>query len=113
MHLRWKAGRFERRHATGGPVLQKGRKLGRYELLGPLGAGGMAEVWKAKAVGPGGFERQVVIKCIQPAHSSDPEFVRLFVDEAKILGLLHHPNVVQVHEFADDDGALFLALEYV
>jgi serine/threonine protein kinase len=90
-----------------------GVKLGRYQLLAPLGVGGMAEVFKARMVGPGGFTRDVVIKRILPAHGNDPEFVRMFADEAKILGLLHHPNVVQVHEFGEDDGMLFLAMEYV
>ena len=90
-----------------------GVKLGRYELVAPLGVGGMAEVFKARVAGPGGFARDVVIKRILPAHGSDPEFVRMFADEAKILGRLHHPNVVQVHEFGEDDGMLFLAMEYV
>ncbi len=90
-----------------------GVRLGRYELIAPLGVGGMAEVFKARMAGPGGFARDVVIKRILPAHSSDPEFVRMFADEAKILGRLNHPNVVQVHEFGEDDGMLFLAMEYV
>src|SRR5262249_45911109 len=42
----------------------------------------------------------------------DAEFVRMFIDEAKILGMLHHPNVVHVYDFGEDDGRLFLALEY-
>jgi serine/threonine-protein kinase len=88
-------------------------RLGRYELLQPLGIGGMAEVFKARTQGPGGFERQVVIKRILPGHTEDPEFVRMFIDEAKILGMLHHPNVVQVYDFGEDEGRLFLALEYV
>jgi serine/threonine protein kinase len=90
-----------------------GVKLGRYQLVAPLGVGGMAEVFKARMAGPGGFARDVVIKRILPAHGNDPEFVRMFADEAKILGLLHHPNVVQVLEFGEDDGMLFLAMEYV
>jgi serine/threonine-protein kinase len=88
-------------------------RLGRYELLHPLGIGGMAEVFKARAQGPGGFARDVVIKRILPAHGDDPEFIRMFVDEAKLLGLLHHPNIVDVYDFGEDDGVLFLALEYV
>jgi tRNA A-37 threonylcarbamoyl transferase component Bud32 len=88
-------------------------QLGRYQLLHPLGVGGMAEVFKARALGPSGFERDVVIKRILPAHGRDPEFVRMFVDEAKILGLLHHPNVVQVYDFGEDEGTPYLALEYV
>ena len=87
--------------------------LGRYELLHPLGVGGMAQVFKARAMGPGGFERDVVVKRILPEHGRDSEFIRMFVDEAKMLGLLHHPNVVQVYDFGEDDGMLFLALEYV
>src|SRR5215471_287161 len=88
-------------------------KLGRYELVQPLGVGGMAQVFKARAVGPGGFQRDVVVKRILPEHGRDSEFIRMFVDEAKLLGMLHHPNVVQVYEFGEDDGVLFLALEYV
>jgi serine/threonine protein kinase len=87
--------------------------LGRYELLHPLGVGGMAQVFKAQAVGPGGFKRDVVVKRILPEYGRDPEFIRMFVDEAKLLGLLHHPNIVQVYDFGEDDGTLFLALEYV
>jgi len=87
--------------------------LGRYELVQPLGVGGMAQVFKARAMGPGGFRRDVVVKRILPQYGRDSEFIRMFVDEAKLLGLLHHPNVVQVYEFGEDDGVLFLALEYV
>jgi eukaryotic-like serine/threonine-protein kinase len=88
-------------------------KLGHYELLHPLGAGGMAEVFKARAIGPAGFERDVVVKRILPAYGRDEDFVRMFADEARILGLIHHPNVVQAFEFGEDDGTLYLALEYV
>src|SRR5262249_24223273 len=75
--------------------------------------GGMAEVFKARAVGSAGFVRDVVIKRILPGHGRDPEFVRMFVDEAKVLGMLHHPNVAQAYDFGEEDGPLFLALEYV
>ncbi|HEY4183775.1 MAG TPA: serine/threonine-protein kinase [Polyangia bacterium] len=88
-------------------------KLGHYELLHPLGAGGMAEVFKARALGPAGFEREVVIKRILPAYGRDEDFVRMFADEARILGLVNHPNVVQALEFGEEDGTLYLALEYV
>jgi len=87
--------------------------LGRYELLHPLGVGGMAQVFKARALGPGGFKRDVVVKRILPEYGRDSEFMRMFVDEAKILGMLHHPNIVQVYDFGDLNGVLFLALEYV
>jgi serine/threonine-protein kinase len=73
----------------------------------------MAEVFKARASGPGGFERTVVVKRILPANGEDPEFVRMFIAEAKILGMLHHPNVVQAYDFGEADGTLFLVLEFV
>jgi serine/threonine protein kinase len=88
-------------------------QLGRYQLQELLGVGGMAEVFKARRSGPGGFERTVVVKRILPANCEDPEFVRMFVAEAKILGMLHHPNVVQAYDFGEADGTLFLVLEYV
>jgi eukaryotic-like serine/threonine-protein kinase len=88
-------------------------QLGRYRLLRSLGIGGMAEAFKASYSGPGGFERTVVVKRILPANCEDPEFVRMFMAEAKILGMLHHPNVVQVYDFGESDGSLFLVLEYV
>src|SRR6476646_9762273 len=87
--------------------------LGRYELLQPLGVGGMAQVFMPRALGPGGLVSDVVVKRILPEHGRDSEFIRMFVDEAKILGLLHHPNGVQVYDFGEDNGVLFLALEYV
>jgi eukaryotic-like serine/threonine-protein kinase len=88
-------------------------RLGRYALTELLGVGGMAEVFKARASGPGGFERTVVVKRILPANCGDPEFVRMFMAEAKILGMLHHPNVVQAYDFGEADGTLFLVLEFV
>jgi serine/threonine-protein kinase len=88
-------------------------QLGRYRLIKSLGAGGMAEAFKATYSGPGGFERTVVVKRILPANGGDPEFLRMFTAEAKILGMLHHPNVVQAYDFGESDGALFLVLEYV
>jgi serine/threonine protein kinase len=94
-------------------VSPRGQRVGRYELLELLGIGGMAEVFKARCSGPGGFQRTVVVKRILPANGRDPAFVRMFVSEAKILGLLHHPNVVQVYDFGESDGVLFLVLEYV
>jgi serine/threonine-protein kinase len=88
-------------------------QLGRYQLLDLLGVGGMAEVFKARCTGPGGFERTVVVKRILPAFGRDGGFLRMFVSEAKILGLLNHPNVVQVYDFGESSGTFFLVLEYV
>jgi serine/threonine-protein kinase len=96
--------------AGGGPTIGQ---LGRYRLIKSLGVGGQAEVFKARYSGPGGFERTVVVKRILPANCEDPEFLRMFAAEAKILGMLHHPNVVHAYDVGESDGALFLVLEYV
>jgi serine/threonine-protein kinase len=88
-------------------------RVGRYEIIELLGVGGMAEVFKATSSGAGGFQRTVVIKRIHPVSNEDPQFVAMFVAEAKILGMLHHPNVVQAYDFGEADGSLFLVLEYV
>lgn len=88
-------------------------QLGRYRLVKSLGVGGQAEVFKARYSGPGGFERTVVVKRILPANCEDAEFLRMFAAEARILGMLHHPNVVQAYDVGESDGALFLVLEYV
>ncbi|HVR03530.1 MAG TPA: serine/threonine-protein kinase, partial [Polyangia bacterium] len=89
------------------------RRCGRYELLHPLGAGGMAEVFKARVTGSAGFRRDVVLKRLHAANNDDPEFVSMFTDEARILGVLHHPNVVQALDFGRENDKLFLVLEYV
>jgi serine/threonine-protein kinase len=88
-------------------------RIGRYEILARVGTGGMAEAFRAMARGPGGYQRELIIKSILPALASDPEFVRLFIAEAKLLGMINHPNVVQVYDFGEQDGRHFLALEYL
>ncbi|HTB60609.1 MAG TPA: serine/threonine-protein kinase [Polyangia bacterium] len=96
--------------ARGAP---NGRHLGRYQLGPLLGTGGMAEVFKATDTSAVGDRRTVVVKRILPTHSHDTEFVRLFMAEAKILGLCHHPNVVEAYDFGESGGVPFLVLEYV
>jgi serine/threonine protein kinase len=88
-------------------------RIGRYEIVERIGAGGMAEAFRAVARGPGGYERQLIIKCILPELAEDEAFINLFVSEAKILGMIHHPNVVQVYDFGEADGRHFLALEFL
>ncbi len=88
-------------------------QLGRYKLIQLLGIGGMAEVFKARCASPGGIDRTVVVKRILPVHCRDPEFVRMFVAEAQLLGLLDHPNVVQAYDLGEFEGTLFMVLEYV
>ncbi len=90
-------------------------KLGPFELLRRLGAGGMAETFVAVRRGPGGFEQRVCIKRILPAYVSDQSFVASFLAEARTSAALRHTNIVQVLDFglAPEDGSYYLALELV
>jgi len=85
----------------------------KYRLTEKLGSGGMAEVFRAVGEGPAAFERPFVVKRIHPRLSGKPEFVRMFVDEANISARLIHPNIVQVFEFASQDGSYYLVMEPV
>jgi serine/threonine-protein kinase len=87
--------------------------FGRYKLLGRIGEGGMAEVYRALMTGPEGFERELVVKRILPRLSETGDFKTMFIREAKISALLLHPNIVQIYEFGEADGAYFIAMENV
>jgi len=87
--------------------------FGKYLLLDRIAVGGMAEVFAAKAFGAEGFERIVAIKKILPTLGEDPEFVSMFVDEARIAVQLAHENVVQVLELGKHDESLYIAMEYI
>ncbi len=87
--------------------------LGRYEVVGHLATGGMAEVFLCKLHGPNGFQRAVVVKRTLPYLARQKQFVDMFVDEARIISRIRHPNVVQVQELAQDQDDLLLVLEYL
>jgi serine/threonine protein kinase len=87
--------------------------LGPYELGERLGLGGMAEVFVAYRGGPHGFAKKVALKRILPELAQDPRFVAMFCDEARISAPLCHPNIVQVIDFGESHGELFMAMEYV
>ena len=87
--------------------------IGRYEIIEKVGVGGMAEVYRAIARGPGRYQRELIIKRILPHLADEADFVRAFVDEGKILGMLNHPNIVGVYDFGEDRGRHYLALEYL
>lgn len=89
-------------------------RLGRYELIAQLATGGMGRVSLGKSTGEGGFERHVVIKSLDAVDVDDAEATAMFLDEARILGMLHHQHVAAIQEVGrDDTGRLFLVLEYV
>lgn len=89
------------------------QRFGKYQILERVAAGGMAEVFKARMDGEGGFQRLFAIKRILPHLSSRPEFVEMLVEEAKIAGLLSHANIVQILDLGEVDGTCFVAMEYV
>jgi serine/threonine-protein kinase len=88
-------------------------RLGPYELLRRIATGGMAEVYLARRAGPHGFQKIVAVKRILPQFARDADFVAMFVDEARVCARLGHPNIVQVFDFGEQDGELYMAMEYV
>ncbi len=86
---------------------------GPYLLLEKIGAGGMAEVFRAVRNGPQGFVRQFAIKRIIPRHAESKDFVEMFCNEARLSALLSHPNLVQVYDFGEIDGSYYLAMEFL
>ncbi len=91
----------------------EGEPFGRYILERPLARGGMAEIFFARHDGPAGFSRHLVIKRILKELASNTEFVEMFLDEARLVAQLSHPNIVQLFDFGEVDGAYFLAMELV
>ena len=87
-------------------------KIGRYEVVGKLTTGGMAEIFLGRLTGPRGFEKPVVIKRIL-GHLTSTTFSEMFLDEARIVADIRHPNVVQVFDFGEEAGQLFMAMEYL
>jgi serine/threonine-protein kinase len=90
-----------------------GVTFGHYTLLAKLATGGMAEIWLARQTGLKGFERIVVIKRIIESLSADESFVEMFLDEARIVVQLTHPNIVQVFDLGEFGGAYYIAMEYL
>jgi eukaryotic-like serine/threonine-protein kinase len=87
--------------------------FGRYQLLERLAVGGMAELYRARSVAAAGVSKAVVVKKILPAFAGQRDFVRMFVNEAKIAVTLSHGNIAQVFDFGEVDGEYYLAMEYV
>lgn len=86
-------------------ALSSGSKLGPYEILAAIGAGGMGEVYRARDPRIG---RDVAIKVLPASYSSDPERLRRFEQEARATGALNHPNILSIYDVGKDDGAPYL-----
>ena len=87
--------------------------FGKYQILERIARGGMAEIYKARMEGIGGFNRLFAIKRILPSLSENREYIDLLVDEAKIAGLLSHANIVQILDLGQVNGQYYVAMEYV
>jgi eukaryotic-like serine/threonine-protein kinase len=93
--------------------LQGGQVFGRFRLLMEMGVGGMAALFLARIRGPKQFEKMVAIKRIHDHLTRNDEFVDMFLDEARIAALVHHPNVVNTFDLGTIQGSYFIAMEYV
>ncbi|MBX3223416.1 MAG: serine/threonine protein kinase [Labilithrix sp.] len=89
------------------------RRFGPYTLFAPVGRGGMAELFLARAETELGATRLVVVKLILPAFSDDPRFAEMLIHEAKLAAGLSHRHIVQVHDLGRDEDRLYIAMEYV
>lgn len=89
------------------------KRIGQYELLAPLGAGGMAQVYRAQMAGPGLASKQVALKLVDPALAQDKKFVLMFLDEVRLAMALTHRNIVQTFDGGEVDEHYFLVMELV
>ena len=93
--------------------MKKPLVLGKYLLLERVNVGGMAEVFIAKTFGVGGFEQILAVKKILPNMAEDEEFIKMFIDEARVSVLLNHPNIVHIHDLHGKDDSYYIVMEYV
>lgn len=90
-----------------------GRRVGRFEILSLLGSGGMSRVYLSRLDGFRGFEKLLALKILRRSLSANPQFVEMFLHEARVVAHLQHPNVVQVLELGQWQGRYFMAMEYL
>jgi serine/threonine-protein kinase len=88
-------------------------RFGKYLIVGELALGGMAELFLAVHRGLEGFFKVVVLKRVLPHFAEAPEFVRMFIDEARLAARLEHMNIVRTYEFGEVDGQYYTAMEYL
>ncbi|MDP3499057.1 MAG: protein kinase [Myxococcales bacterium] len=87
--------------------------IGKYRVLKHLATGGMGEVFLARQDGLRGFTKLVVVKRLLPQFARDPNFLEMFLNEARLAAQLHHPNIVQVFDLGEEGGLFFIAMEFV
>lgn len=92
---------------------KKNIRFGKYTLIDRIAVGGMAEIFLARQAGIENFEKTIVIKRIRPHLSKQPNFVKMFLNEAKLAAQLNHPNIVQIYDLGKIGESYFIAMEYV
>ena len=92
---------------------ERGQRLDRYELIGEIASGGMATVFLARLAGVGGFQRFFAIKRLHPNLAAEPEFVEMFLDEARLAASIHHPHVVPILEVGMSTSGYYVVMEYI
>ncbi|HSL18134.1 MAG TPA: TonB family protein, partial [Methylomirabilota bacterium] len=95
------------------PPVPSGTTFGQYVLEEHIATGGMAQVYKARMLGLEGFQKTVAVKRILPHLTDNEEFVRMFVDEAKLAAQLSHPNIIHIYDLGKIDRSHFIAMEYI
>jgi tRNA A-37 threonylcarbamoyl transferase component Bud32 len=95
------------------PAREAPPRLGRYELIGHLATGGMAEIHLARLAGEAGFEKIVVVKRLLPELVASPTYVAMFLDEGKLVARLDHSNVCEVYELGREGAEYYLAMPYL
>jgi serine/threonine protein kinase len=90
-----------------------GKRLGKYEILALLALGGTAEIYLARIGGAAGFEKYVVVKCLHDHLADDAEFVKMFLDEARLAAYLDHSNIVQTMELGEHEGRYYMVMEFL
>jgi serine/threonine protein kinase len=90
-----------------------GKQVGRYRVVRHLASGGMAELYIARQEAMGGFEKEIVVKILQPRYAENPRVVQMFLDEARLAAKLNHQSIVHVYDVAEDGGLKYIAMEYI
>lgn len=88
-------------------------QFGKYTLIRQIAVGGMAEIWLAEQRGPGGFNKELVLKRILPHLAQEGQVAQMFLDEARMVAHLTHPNIGQVFELGELEGEYFIAMEFI